>query len=114
MSRRDGKGRPLTSDGMELEGELGFTPPVYYAMAARKHMQSYGTTREQIAGGAGKKRRAAALNPRAQYRETITVDDVLSSRPVATPLRLLDCCPTGDGGAAAVLVSAAGARRLGL
>jgi acetyl-CoA acetyltransferase len=114
MSRRDGKGRPLTSDGMELEGELGFTPPVYYAMAARKHMESYGTTREQIAGVAVKNRRAAALNPRAQYRETITIDDVLASRSVATPLRLLDCCPTGDGGAAALLVSDDGADRLGL
>jgi acetyl-CoA acyltransferase len=42
MSRRSGKGRPLTSDGMVLEGELGFTPSVYYAMAAKRHMATNG------------------------------------------------------------------------
>ena len=68
MSSRGGKGRPITSDGMEFEGELGFTPSVYYAMAARRHMEVYGTTREQIAGVAVKNRRLAADNPKAQYR----------------------------------------------
>ena len=103
MSSRTGKGRPLTSDGMVLEGEQGFTPPAYYAMAARRHMQVYGTTREQIAAVAVKNRRAAADNPKAQYRSPITVEDILSSKPVVSPLNLLDCCPTGDGAAALVL-----------
>jgi acetyl-CoA acetyltransferase len=105
MSRRDGKGRPLTSDGMLLEGEQGFTPPAYYAMAAGRHMAEYGTTREQIAGVAVKARTAAALNPKAQYRTPVTLDEVLSSRGVVGVLNLLDCCPTGDGAAAAVIVS---------
>ena len=114
MSSRGGKGRPLTSDGMVLEGEQGFTPPAYYAMAARRHMQTYGTTREQIASVAVKNRTAARHNPNAQYRDPITLDDVLGSKEVVWPLNLLDCCPTGDGAAAAVLVSEAGAERLGL
>jgi acetyl-CoA acetyltransferase len=114
MSARDGKGRPLTSDGMVLEGEQGFTPPAYYAMAARRHMEVYGTTREQIATVAVKNRAAAQYNPNAQYRDPITLDDVLGSKQVVYPLNLLDCCPTGDGAAAAVLVSEAGAERLGL
>jgi acetyl-CoA acetyltransferase len=114
MSARDGKGRPLTSDGMVLEGEQGFTPPAYYAMAARRHMDVYGTTREQIATVAVKNRAAAQYNPNAQYRDPITLDDVLGSKQVVYPLNLLDCCPTGDGAAAAVLVSEAGAERLGL
>jgi acetyl-CoA acetyltransferase len=114
MSSRDGKGRPLTSDGMALEGEQGFTPPAYYAMAARRHMETYGTTREQIASVAVKNRAAAHHNPKAQYRDPITVDDVLGSKEVVWPLHLLDCCPTGDGAAAAVLVSEAGAERLGI
>ncbi|ABH00832.1 probable acetyl-CoA C-acyltransferase (3-ketoacyl-CoA thiolase) (plasmid) [Rhodococcus jostii RHA1] len=114
MSRRDGKGRPLTSDGMLLEGEQGFTPPAYYAMAARRHMEHYGTTREQIAAVAVKNRRAAALNPKAQYRTPITMEDVLSAKHVVGPLHLLDCCPTGDGAAAAVIVSERGAERLGI
>jgi acetyl-CoA acetyltransferase len=114
MSSRDGAGRPLTSDGMVLEGEQGFTPPAYYAMAARRHMATYGTTREQIASVAVKNRAAAQHNPKAQYRNPITLDDVLSSKEVVSPLNLLDCCPTGDGAAAAVLVNDAGAERLGL
>jgi acetyl-CoA acyltransferase len=114
MSSRAGRGRPLTSDGMVLEGEQGFTPPAYYAMAARRHMQVYGTTREQIASVAVKNRRAAANNPKAQYRNPITVEDVLSSKPIVAPLNLLDCCPTGDGAAAVVLVSEVGAQRLGI
>jgi acetyl-CoA acetyltransferase len=114
MSARDGKGRPLTSDGMALEGEQGFTPPAYYAMAARRHMETYGTTREQIASVAVKNRAAAQHNPKAQYRDPISIDDVLGSKEVVWPLHLLDCCPTGDGAAAAVLVSEAGAEKLGL
>jgi acetyl-CoA acetyltransferase len=114
MSRRDGKGRPLTSDGMLLEGEVGFTPSAYYAMAGKRHMDVYGTTREQIASVAVKNRRNAALNPKAQYREPITIQDVLNSRPVVEPLNLLDCCPTGDGGAAAIIVSEDAVARLGL
>jgi acetyl-CoA acetyltransferase len=114
MSSREGQGRPLTSDGMALEGEQGFTPPAYYAMAARRHMHDYGTTREQIASVAVKNRAAAQHNPKAQYRDPITLDDVLGSKEVVSPLNLLDCCPTGDGGAAAVLVNEAGAETLGL
>jgi acetyl-CoA acetyltransferase len=114
MSSRDGAGRPLTSDGMALEGEQGFTPPAYYGMAARRHMETYGTTREQIASVAVKNRAAAKHNPKAQYRDPITVDDVLGSKEVVWPLHLLDCCPTGDGAAAAVLVNEAGAEKLGL
>jgi acetyl-CoA acyltransferase len=113
MSSRTGKGRPLTSDGMELEGEIGFTPSVYYAMAAKRHMSTYGTTRDQIATVAVKNRRAAALNPAAQYRTPITIEDVRASRPVSEPLHLFDCCPTGDGAAAAVIVSEDALRRLG-
>jgi len=113
MSTRSGHSRPLTADGMELEGDLGFTPPAYYAMVARRHMQDYGTTREQIASVAVKNRRAARSNPRAQYRDEISLKDVLRAKPVASPLTLLDCCPTGDGAAAAVLVSGKVAARLG-
>jgi acetyl-CoA acyltransferase len=114
MSCRSEKGKPLTSDGMVLEGELGFTPSAYYAMAAKRHMATYGTTREQIASVAVKNRRHASSNPKAQYRKPITLADVLGSRPIVEPLNLLDCCPTGDGGAAAILASEEAVARLGL
>jgi acetyl-CoA acetyltransferase len=77
-----------------------------YAMAARRHMHEYGTTLEQLAAVAVTMRRHAAHNPRAQYRDPITVEDVLSSRLVADPLHKLDCCVISDGGAACVVTSA--------
>jgi acetyl-CoA acetyltransferase len=114
LSVRAEKGRPLTSDGMELEGEFGFTPPAYFALVAKRYMAATGATPETFAQVAVKNRRHAALNPYAQYRDPITVDDVLSSRLVADPIRVLMSCPTGDGAAAAVVVSERAASRLGL
>lgn len=113
MSTRAGKGRPITSDGSAVERDLGFSPPVFFAAAARRHMADYGTTREQMAMVAVKNRAAAQYNPVAQYRNQITVEDVLASRTVAWPIGLYDCCPTGDGAAATVLVSEEAAARFG-
>lgn len=113
LTDRAGRGATLTSDGMEIEGDLGFTPPVYFGMLARRHMELYGTTREQMAMVTVKNRRFAAHNPYTQYRTPVTVEEVLAARPVAEPLTLLDCCPTTDGGAAAVLASGRVLDRLG-
>ncbi len=77
-----------------------------YALAARRHMHEFGTTPEQLAAVAVTMRRHAAHNPQAQYRQPITVDDVVSSRLVADPLHKLDCCVISDGGAACVVTSA--------
>lgn len=103
LTARRGKGRPLTSDGIELERGIGFTPPAFFAMVARRHMELYGTTREQMAAVSIKNRRLGALNPYAQYQQEVTVEEVLSSPMVVDPLTLYMCCPTTDGAAAAVL-----------
>jgi acetyl-CoA acyltransferase len=113
LSARPEKGRPLTSDGMEFEGEFGFTPPAFFALVAEAYMARTGATREVLARVAVKNRAHAQFNPYAQYRTPVTVEQVLSSKPVAGPLTLLSCCPTGDGAAAAVVVSDRAARRLG-
>src|SRR5690606_9625941 len=105
MSQRRGRGSALTSDGMEVEGDLGFSPPVHFALLAQQHMRQYGTTRRQMAMVAVKNRRMGALSPYTQYRDEVTVEDVRASRPVVGELNLLDCCPTTDGAAAVVLVS---------
>jgi acetyl-CoA acetyltransferase len=76
-----------------------------YALAATRHMAEFGTTSEQLAEIAVTTRRHAGFNPMAQYRDPITVDDVLSSRLVADPLHLLDCCVVSDGGGAVVLTT---------
>lgn len=112
LSARTDKGQPFTSDGIEIEGKLGFTPPAFFAMVAQRHMAAYGTTLEQMADVTVKNRRHAAANPRAQYRAPITREQVLASPTVAHPLTMMQCCPTGDGAAAAILVSADLARRL--
>ena len=77
-----------------------------YAMAARRHMHQYGTTPEQLAAVAVTMRAHAGHNPNAQYRDPITVDDVLGSRLVADPLHKLDCCVISDGGGACVVTTA--------
>ncbi len=84
--------------------------PGMFAEIFRAHSRRYGTTLEQLAMVSVKNRDHAAENPRAQYRERITIEDVLRSRVVADPLTLLMCCPTGSGAAAAVVASADVAR----
>ena len=83
-----------------------------YAMAARRHMHEFGTTPEQLAEIAVGVREFAGLNPFAQYRDPITVDDVLTSRMIADPLHKLDCCVISDGGGAFIMATKERARDL--
>ena len=83
-----------------------------YALAAARHQHDYGTTSEQLAEIAVTMRDHASANPLAQFRDPITIDDVLSSRLVADPLHVLDCCVISDGGAACVVTSNERARDL--
>jgi acetyl-CoA acetyltransferase len=93
------------------EQTVGLTFPGVFALVARAHMDKYGTTEEQMAHVAVKNHRHGALNPKAQFRKEITVDMVLKSAYVADPLKLLDCCPFTDGGAAVVLAAEEVARQ---
>lgn len=96
----------------DLEGALGRVMPSHYAFLAQGHMARYGTTREQMAKVSVKSHRNGALNPYAQYRKPVTIEEVLASRVISDPLTLLECCPTGDGAAAAVLTATAPGRAL--
>ncbi len=91
---------------VDLETRYGFTFPGFNAGVARRHMELYGTTREQMALVAVKNHRHALNNPKAHFQKAITVEDVVNSPMVADPLRLYDCCPASDGAAAAILVAA--------
>jgi acetyl-CoA C-acetyltransferase/acetyl-CoA acyltransferase len=93
------------------EQPLGLTFPGVFALIARAHMEKYGTTEAQMAAVAVKNHRHGALNPKAQFQKQITIDQVLRSAYVADPLKLFDCCPFSDGGAALVLASEEVARR---
>jgi acetyl-CoA acetyltransferase len=83
-----------------------------YAMAARRHMLRYGTTNDQLGAIAVAQRDWATLNPRAQFREAITLEDYHASRWIAEPFRLLDCCVVSNGGIAVIVTSAQRAREL--
>ena len=76
-----------------------------YAMQACWHMKTHGTTQRDIAVGAAKNHNNGALNPNAQYRFTLSVEDVLNDREVSHPLTRSMCAPIGDGAAAALLCS---------
>jgi acetyl-CoA acetyltransferase len=90
----------------QFEQPYGPTVPAYYALIAQAHMARYGTTQEQFARIAVACRKHAALNPSAQMRDLITVEDVVNSRMIADPLHLLDCSLVSDGGSAVILTSA--------
>jgi len=84
---------------------FGLTFPAYYALHASAHMAKYGTTEEDLALVAVKNHKYGALNPVAHFQKEITVDEALSSYPIAWPLKLYDCCPISDGSAAVILAS---------
>ena len=96
----------------QFETPFGPTTVGSYAMVAQRHMHEYGTTPEQLAEVAVTMRLHASLNPVAKYRNPITVEDVLASRVISSPLHLLDCCIVSDGGGALVITSAERARNL--
>jgi acetyl-CoA acetyltransferase len=87
----------------EYEVPLGPTIPAYYGLVASRYMHEYGLTQEDLAEFAVLMRNNALTHPGAQFHEPITVADVMASKPVASPLKLLDCCPVSDGGAAVVV-----------
>ena len=101
-----------TAADAETEVFYGATFPGLYAMMARAHMERWGTTREQLAEVAVKNHRHGSMNPNAQFRQKITVADVLRSAKVADPLNVLDCSPITDGAAAVVVADLATAKKL--
>jgi acetyl-CoA acetyltransferase len=116
QSGRSRVGMPGRPSGPQLlagqfEEPFGLPMPVgAYALAASRHMHLYGTTSEQLAEVAVATRAWAALNPKALYRDPLTIADVLGSRWISYPFRLLDCCLVTDAGGAVVLTSAERAR----
>ncbi|NNE40780.1 MAG: thiolase family protein [Marinicaulis sp.] len=101
----------ISDHNPEREPDLGLTGPGIYAMMARRLMAQYGVTREQIAKVVVKNRRFGSKNPVAQFREPVSVEEVLSARMVSDPLTLFMCCGRGDGSAAVVLMDEDTARR---
>lgn len=102
-----------TTGDVDFHTSAGFTPIAWYAMDAMRYMHEHGATREQLGAVAVKNRYHASLNPLAQYRKPITLEEVVSQRPIVEPLGLYDVPPRGDGAACLVLASEEVARSLG-
>ena len=98
--------------GAQFESPYGTLAPALYALFAQRHMHEFGTTPEQLAEVSVACRSHASLNPDAQMRDPMTVEDVLASPMIAEPFRRLHCCLISDGGCAVVLTSFERAREL--
>jgi acetyl-CoA C-acetyltransferase len=90
----------------DSEVKAGSTFPSLFAMIARRHMHDFGTTREHISSVAVKNHENGALNPDAQMRKVITLEQAMNARPIAEPLNLYDCSLISDGAAAVILTAA--------
>lgn len=106
LSRSGGGPLPLNEDDPEVR--LGHSMPMTYAMRARRYLERWNLEESVLTEVSVKARRHGALNPVAQFQDVVTAEQVEQSRFVAEPLRLLHCCPTGDGAAAVVLVPGSG------
>jgi acetyl-CoA acetyltransferase len=105
-------GRSLRPSGMGgLFSAFGvFGVNAHYALATRRHMAMYGTTNDHLGAIAVAERQWAQMNPIAEHREPMTIEDYHASRWVAEPLHLLDCCLVSNGGVAVIVSRAEEAR----
>ena len=108
-NRLSGQSRDMTMQTLAQAGHaryevpLGPTVPAYYGLVASRYMHEYGLTETDMAQLAVLMRQHASGHPGAQLRDPIRVEDVLQSAPIAPPLKLMDCCPISDGGAAFIV-----------
>ncbi|HEY3687803.1 MAG TPA: thiolase [Streptosporangiaceae bacterium] len=102
-------GRPSDPGSMQGQFEMPYGPlgpPTTFTIPMLRYMKEYGLTEEQLAYVAVAQRKWAAKNPRAMFRDPLTVQDVLDSRMIAYPFHLLECCLVTDGGGALIVTSA--------
>jgi acetyl-CoA acetyltransferase len=95
----------LINSGDPLDTQLGLVAPASFALRAVRHMADFGTTVEQMAQVSVKNRRHARHNPYAQFRNPVTLEEVMAAPMIVDPLTRLHCCPIADGAAAAVVCS---------
>ena len=98
---------------VDFQAPFGFTPISWYAMDAVRYMHEHRASREQLASVALKDRQHASLNPLAQYRDELTMEQILDAKPIVEPLGLFEVPPRSDGAVAVVLASSDAARDIG-
>ncbi len=108
-NRATGQSRDVSIDTLAQVGHQGYelpigpTIPAFYGLFASRYMHEYGLSETDLAEMAVLMRRHASRHPDAHLSSPISVEDVLASRPIAAPLKMLDCCPISDGGCAVVV-----------
>jgi acetyl-CoA C-acetyltransferase len=106
VSARDHMMESMRKTGdVDFHAPAGFTPISWYALDMQRYMYEHGVTRAQIASVAVKNRGHAALNPLAQFRKPITLEEVLAQRPIVEPLGLYEVPPRSDGAACVVITT---------
>jgi benzoylsuccinyl-CoA thiolase BbsB subunit len=98
-------GKLITPAKGDITGELGMNMVARFALSQRRYMDVFNISLEQIAKVSVKNHHHGCLNPYSQYKKELTVEEIINSRPICEPITLLQCCPSTDGAAAAVLVS---------
>jgi acetyl-CoA C-acetyltransferase len=106
LSSRDAAERMGRGADIMWESPFGITMPSGYAMFAQAHMAKYGTTEEHLAKVRVKNASYGAKNPKATYRKIVTLEDVLTSAMIATPLKMFDACANADGASCIIVASA--------
>jgi acetyl-CoA C-acetyltransferase len=97
LSSRDAAERMGRGADIIYESPFGLTMPAGYAMYARAHMAKYGTTEEHMAKVRVKNSHYGATNPKANYRKELSLEDILNSEVITSPLKKFDCCANADG-----------------
>ena len=112
LSSRDAAERMGRGADIMWESPFGISMPAGYAMFAQAHMAKYGTTEQQMAKVRVKNASYGAKNPKATYRKEVTLEEVMTSAVVATPLKMFDACANADGSSCIIVASADVARRV--
>jgi acetyl-CoA C-acetyltransferase len=103
LSSRDAAERMGRGGDIIWESPFGITMPAGYAMYARAHMAKYGTTEEHMAKIRVKNSHYGATNPKANYRKELSLEDILNSEVITSPLKKFDCCANADGSSCIIL-----------
>ena len=112
LSSRDAAERMGRGGDVIWESPFGITMPAGYAMYARGHMARYGTKEEHLALVRVKNSSYGARNPKANYRKELTLDDIMNSDVITTPLKKFDCCANADGASCVILANGETAKRI--
>jgi len=112
LTSEESQERMLRGGDIMWESPFGSMMPAYYAMFARAHMNEYGTTEEQLAKVKVKSGTYSVMNPKAMYQKETTVEKVMDSKVIASPLKVFDCCANADGASCVILAKEDVAKKL--